>query len=71
MEFIDKYLNESKKIIDLLDRNQIEKIVMVVIITDTAMPFTFHNGLLTNSHKLKRLEIKQAYLKELEDAYTK
>ena len=30
MEFIDKYLNESKKIIDLLDRNQIEKIVNLV-----------------------------------------
>ena len=30
MKFIDKYLNESKKIIDLLDKNQIEKMVYLI-----------------------------------------
>ena len=30
MEFIDKYLNESKKIIGLLDKNQIEKMVYLI-----------------------------------------
>ena len=46
--------------------DDVEKIYGVYI---TAEPFSEKNGMMTNTKKLRRVEIKQRFKKELEDCY--
>jgi long-subunit acyl-CoA synthetase (AMP-forming) len=46
--------------------SEVEKIQRILIVDK---PFTVKSGLITNTHKLKRHSIKEAYLKELDEIY--
>ena len=60
-------LKQLERAASLAKLDKIEKIVRVHIVQE---PFSFKNGLLTNTQKMKRLEIKRLFRTEIDTMYS-
>ena len=59
-------LKQLERAANMNKLDNIEKIMRVYL---TSEPFTYKNGLLTNTQKMRRTEIKSRYKKEIENLY--